>query len=49
VFIDNDYKELSQAYYSVLQSMAVMQPYIDEHMATIMAERNDHSDDWVMK
>jgi hypothetical protein len=29
--------------------MAVMQPYIDEHMAIIMAERNGHSDDWVMK
>ena len=26
-----------------------MQPYIDEHMAIIMAERNGRSDDWVMK
>jgi hypothetical protein len=26
-----------------------MQPYIDEHMALIMEERNGHSDDWVMK
>jgi hypothetical protein len=29
--------------------MTVMQPYIDEHMAIIMAERNGCSDDWVMK
>jgi len=29
--------------------MVVMQPYIDEHMAIIMAERNGRSDDWVMK
>jgi hypothetical protein len=49
VFLNNDYREVSRAYYSVLQSMAVMQPYIDEHMAIIMAERNGHSDDWVMK
>ena len=26
-----------------------MQPYIDEHLAIIMAERNGRSDDWVMK
>ena len=49
VFLDNDYREVSRAHYSVLQSMAVMQPYIDEHMAIIMAERNGRSDDWVMK
>ena len=26
-----------------------MQPYIDEHLAIIMVERNSRSDDWVMK
>jgi hypothetical protein len=26
-----------------------MQPYIEEHMAIITAERNGRSDDWVMK
>ena len=26
-----------------------MQPYIDEHLAIIIAERNGRSDDWVMK
>ena len=26
-----------------------MQPYIDEHMSIIMAERNGRLDDWVMK
>jgi hypothetical protein len=49
VFIENDYKAVSQAHYSVLQSMTVLQPYIDEHMAIIMVERNGHSNDWVMK
>ena len=49
VFIDHDYKEVSRAHYSVLQSTQLMQPYIDEHLAIIMAERNGHSDDWVMK
>ena len=47
VFIDHDYKEMSQVYYSVLQSTQLMQPYIDEHLAIIMAERNSRSDDWV--
>ena len=49
VFIDHDYKEVSQAHYSVLQSTQLMQSYIDEHMAIIMEERNDCSDDWAMK
>ena len=49
MFIDHDYKEVSRAHYSVLQSTQLMQPYIDEHLAIIMAERNGRSDDWVMK
>jgi hypothetical protein len=49
VFIDNDYKEVSWAHYSVLQSTKLMEPYIEEHLAIITAERNGHSDDWVMK
>ena len=49
VFIDHDYKEVSQAHYSALQSTQLMQPYIDEHLAIIMVERNGRSDDWVIK
>ena len=49
LFIDHDYKEVSRAHYSVLQSTQLMQPYIDEHLAIIMAERNGRSNDWVMK
>ena len=45
VFIDHDYKELSRAHYSVLQSTQLMQQYIDEQSAIIMVKRNGHSDD----
>ena len=45
VFINHDYKEVSRAHYSVLQSTQLMQPYIDEHLAIILVERNGHSDD----
>jgi hypothetical protein len=48
-FIDYEYKEVSQAHYCVLQSTKLMQPYVDEHMALVMEERNGRSDDWVMK
>ena len=48
-FIDYEYKEVSQAHYCVLQSTKLMQPYVDEHMALIMEERNGRLDDWVMK
>jgi hypothetical protein len=49
VFVDKDYKEVSRAHYSVLQSSKLMQPYIDEHLGIITAERNGRSDDWIMK
>jgi hypothetical protein len=48
-FIDYKYEEVSQAHCCVLQSTKLMQPYVDEHMALIMKERNGHLDDWVMK
>jgi hypothetical protein len=40
VFIDNDYIEVSRAHYSVLQSIELMQPYIDEHLVIIQEDRN---------
>ena len=49
VFIVHDYKEVSRAHYSVLQSTKLMQPYIDEHLAIINEEINGHTDEWVMK
>jgi hypothetical protein len=49
VAIDEDYKEVSRAHYSVLATTKLMQPYIDEHMAIITKERNGRSNDWVMK
>jgi hypothetical protein len=47
--IDYEYKDVSQAHYCVLQSTKLMKPYVDEHMALIMEERNGRSDGWVMK
>ena len=44
VFTDNDYKEVSRAHHSVLQSIELMQPYIDEHLAIISEARNGHTD-----
>jgi hypothetical protein len=49
LFVDHDYEEVSRAHYSVLQSTKLMEPYIEEHMVVISAERNGRSDDWVMK
>ena len=49
VFIEHDYKEVSRAHYSVLQSTELMEPYIDEHLAIINEERNGRLNDWVMK
>jgi hypothetical protein len=48
-FIDKEYEEASRAHYSVLQGTKIMQPYVEEHLASIMEERNGRSNDWVMK
>jgi hypothetical protein len=49
VFIDEDYKTVSQAHYCVMQSTKLMEPYIDEHLAIIREESNGHTEEWVMK
>jgi hypothetical protein len=49
VFIDQDYKEVNQAHYSVLRSTKVMHPYIDEHLDVLREESNGCTEDWVMK
>jgi hypothetical protein len=48
-FIDKEYEEASRAHYCVLEGTKIMQPYVEEHLASIMEERNGHSNDWVMK
>ena len=40
---------MSRAHYSVLQSVELMQPYIDEHLDTIRAESHGRIEEWVMK
>ena len=49
VFINSDFNEVGQAHYSVLQSVELMQPYIDEHLDIIRAESNGRTEEWVMK
>ena len=49
MIIDQIYKEVSQAHYSVMQSTELMELYIDEHLAIIREESNGRTDEWVMK
>jgi hypothetical protein len=49
VFIDEDYNAVSQAHYCVMQSIKLMEPYIDEHLGIIREESNGRTDEWVMK
>jgi hypothetical protein len=49
VIIDHDYKEVSPVHYNVLQSIELMQPYIDEHLAIINEKRDGRTIEWVMK
>jgi hypothetical protein len=48
-FIDKEYEEASRVHYCVLQGTKIMQPYVEEHLASFMKERNGRSNDWVMK
>ena len=49
MFIDEDYKEVSRAHYNVMQSIELMEPYIDEYLAIIREKSNGRIDEWVMK
>ena len=49
IFIDKEFKDVQQAYYSILQHLMIMTPLVNEHLSTILAESNDRSDDWIIR
>ena len=49
IFIDNNFKGVQQAYYSILQHLTIMTPLVNEHLSMIRAESNGRSDDWIMR
>lgn len=48
-FYDNDYKAVSDAHSSVLQQLAIVAPYIEQHTSDIRACNPGRSDGWVSK
>ncbi len=48
-FYDNDYKAVSDAHNSVLQQLAIVAPYIEQHTSDIRACNPGRSDGWVSK
>ena len=48
-FIIEDYKSVQEAHFSVLQQLAIVEPYIQEHLTELHKENHGHSVKWIMK
>lgn len=48
-FFDNDYKKVSAAHNSVLQQLAIVEPFIERHLEEIKACFPGRSNDWISR
>nr|ABB47579.1 transposon protein, putative, CACTA, En/Spm sub-class [Oryza sativa Japonica Group] len=48
-FFDNDYKKVSAAHNSVLQQLAIVEPFIERHLEKIKACFPGRSNDWISR
>jgi hypothetical protein len=46
---DDDYKKVKEAHFTVLQQLAIVEPYIDQHLKELQAMNTGRSDAWIMK
>nr|ABB47202.2 transposon protein, putative, CACTA, En/Spm sub-class [Oryza sativa Japonica Group] len=48
-FVDLEYKFVSEAHFSVLHQLAIVEPYIDQHLELLRSENKGRTDDWMIK
>jgi hypothetical protein len=48
-FIDEDNQQLEKAHASVLQQLAIVEPFIVQHENEICEENDSRTEDWVIK
>jgi hypothetical protein len=48
-FIDEGNQQLEKAHASVLQELAIVEPFIVQHENEILEENNSRTEDWVIK
>jgi hypothetical protein len=48
-FVDGDYSLVREAYFSVLQQLLIVVPYINEHLLELQRDNTDCTDSWIMK
>jgi hypothetical protein len=48
-FIDEDNQQLEKAHASVLQQLAIVEPFIMQHENEIREENDSRTEDWVIK
>nr|AAX95148.1 transposon protein, putative, CACTA, En/Spm sub-class [Oryza sativa Japonica Group]ABA92439.1 transposon protein, putative, CACTA, En/Spm sub-class [Oryza sativa Japonica Group] len=46
---DNDYKKVKDAHFTVLQQLAIVEPYIEQHLHELQATNVGRSNAWIMK
>jgi hypothetical protein len=48
-FIDRDYNSVSESYFSVLQQLEIVAPYIAEHLSELHRDNIGRTEAWIMK
>jgi hypothetical protein len=48
-FVDRYYNSVSEAYFSVLQQLEIVTPYIKEHLSELHRDNNGCTEAWIMK
>jgi hypothetical protein len=48
-FVDRDYNSVSEAYFSVLQKLKIVAPYIEEHLSELHRDNIGRTEAWIMK
>jgi hypothetical protein len=48
-FVGRDYSLVSEAHFSVLHQLTIVEPYIDEHLSKLQRDNVGRTNVWIMK
>ena len=46
---DNNYHTVRESYYSVMHQLAIMRPYVEQHLQELREKNEDRDEEWIMK
>ena len=46
---DNSYQTVRESQYSVMHQLAIMRPYVEQHLQELREKNEDRDEEWIMK